>query len=71
MALSQSVNIIRVLEFVEFTLYIYIYITQSQGFVSLRRAVVTLQKVLGNSLTPSTFNGAWDSNSKSKILPAY
>jgi len=48
----------------------YIF-TQSDGFVSIRRAVVPLLKVLCNSLTPSTFNSAWDSNRKTEILPAY
>jgi len=65
----QSANIVRVLEFVDVTLYIYIM--QSEGFVSLRRAVVPLQKVLCNSLTPSTFNIVWNSNRNTEILPAY
>jgi len=33
----------------------------------MRRPVVLLQKVLCNSLTPSTFNSAWDSNKFCKL----
>jgi hypothetical protein len=37
----------------------------------MHKTVVPLQKALCKSLTPSTFNSAWDSNSKTEILPAY